>query len=59
MRPQEFQGRMFATAWAFVVRPENRRKFEQAYGSNGDWVRLFRGANGYLNTELHRDPGNP
>ena len=45
-------------AWSFVVRPEHRRDFERAYGQRGDWVRLFRTGDGYIKTELHRDPEN-
>lgn len=51
--------RIFAVAWSFQVAPENREDFERAYGPNGDWVRLFRTAHGYIRTELHRDPENP
>ena len=51
--------RLFIIAWAFVVKPEYRIDFERAYGTHGDWVRLFNTADGYLKTELHRDPENP
>jgi ribosomal-protein-alanine N-acetyltransferase len=47
---------LFIVAWAFDVNPEHRRDFERAYGPLGDWVRLFRTGQGYLRTELHRDP---
>jgi [ribosomal protein S18]-alanine N-acetyltransferase len=50
---------LFIAAWAFVVQPEHQRDFERAYGPNGDWVRLFRTGDGYIRTELHRDPNNP
>lgn len=49
----------FIVAWKFAVNPEHQREFERAYGPNGDWVRLFRTGDGYLKTELHRDPSNP
>lgn len=50
---------LFIAAWAFVVKPELQRDFERAYGQNGDWVRLFLKGEGYIKTELHRDPENP
>ena len=34
-------------------------EFERAYGAGGEWASLFRGAPGYLRTELLRDQGNP
>jgi [ribosomal protein S18]-alanine N-acetyltransferase len=49
---------LFIVAWAFEVKPEHQRAFEQAYGQHGDWVRLFRTGDGYIKTELHRDPKN-
>jgi ribosomal-protein-alanine acetyltransferase len=53
------RGQLFIVAWRFAVRPEHQRDFERAYGPHGDWVRLFRTGDGYLKTELHRDPENP
>ncbi len=50
---------LFIAAWLFEVKPEHRSAFERAYGPNGEWVRLFRTGDGYLRTELHRDPNNP
>lgn len=38
---------------------EHVREFEQAYGVDGEWVKLFRRAPGYLRTELIRDRENP
>lgn len=49
----------FIIAWAFIVKPECRHEFERAYGAHGDWVHLFRTADGYIKTELHRDPEIP
>ena len=48
--------RLFIVAWAFEVKPQHQRDFEHAYGPNGGWVRLFRSSDGYIKTELHRDP---
>src|SRR5262249_13736250 len=42
--------------WEFYVRLEKRRALEKAYGPNGDWAKLFRQAEGYIRTELIRDP---
>lgn len=46
---------MFAIIWSYVVDPDWQAEFEQAYGSNGDWVEFFRNGRGYLRTELLRD----
>ena len=43
----------------YTVRPEHVTEYERAYHPDGTWVELFRRANGYLRTELHRDQGNP
>ncbi|HEY7840607.1 MAG TPA: antibiotic biosynthesis monooxygenase [Gammaproteobacteria bacterium] len=45
--------------WEFIVATEHVAAFEQAYGPDGDWVRLFRRAEGYLRTELLKDPSRP
>src|SRR5436305_10963870 len=49
---------IYVVAWAFQVAANRGNEFESAYGPNGNWVRLFRSAEGYLKTELHRDPEN-
>lgn len=41
--------------WEYVVRPGCVAEFEEAYGPDGVWVELFRRAEGYVGTELHRD----
>ena len=46
---------MVVIVWEFRVKAEARAAFERAYGSDGDWARLFRRAAGYLGTELLRD----
>ena len=48
----------YAYIWEYTVRPERVAEFEQAYGPDGEWVRLFRRAGGYVRTELHRDRAN-
>jgi heme-degrading monooxygenase HmoA len=45
--------------WRFVVRPGSEAAFEAAYGPDGDWIRLFREADGYLDTQLLRDRTTP
>jgi heme-degrading monooxygenase HmoA len=47
---------MIAILWRYRVRPEARQAFELAYGPEGDWVRQFRQADGFLGTELLRGP---
>jgi heme-degrading monooxygenase HmoA len=49
----------FRVFWAFVVPPGEEERFEQAYGPDGDWARLFMRAAGYLGTELWLDAGRP
>jgi heme-degrading monooxygenase HmoA len=46
-------------AWEFEVAPEHQAAFVRAYGPDGDWVRLFRRAPGYVRTELLRDLARP
>jgi ribosomal-protein-alanine N-acetyltransferase len=41
------------------VRSDKRRAFEKAYGPNGDWAGLFGQGEGYIRTELIRDPKTP
>lgn len=41
----------------YEVKPESAAIFERVYGEEGDWVRLFRTARGYLRTELFRSVG--
>ena len=45
---------MIALVWRFEVRDVERSAFEQAYGPDGDWARLFACADGYRGTELFR-----
>jgi heme-degrading monooxygenase HmoA len=52
-------GAGYATLWEFVVDPERQPEFEKRYGVEGDWVRLFRRAGGYLGSELLRDRRDP
>jgi heme-degrading monooxygenase HmoA len=45
----------YVVMWEFRVRLEMVERFENAYGQNGQWARLFTPAEGYLATELVRD----
>ena len=41
--------------WEYRVPAAQAAQFEQRYGDDGDWVRLFRCADGFLGTQLLRD----
>ena len=45
---------VFRIEWEFAVRPGCEARFEQIYGPEGDWARLFRLGEGFMRTELHR-----
>jgi heme-degrading monooxygenase HmoA len=45
----------YVAVWEFLVKPGSEKTFEQVYGPEGDWVRLFRRAEGHLSTQLYRD----
>jgi heme-degrading monooxygenase HmoA len=47
---------MYVYLWEFRVREERRSEFEDVYGPEGAWVELFRRAEGYLGSQLLRDP---
>lgn len=42
--------------WRYRVDAAKRAEFERRYSSDGDWAQLFRLAEGYLGTQLLRDP---
>src|SRR5262249_18853387 len=46
---------VYCYVWEYEVRPEHVEAFEHAYGSQGEWVRLFRHDPEYIRTELLRD----
>jgi heme-degrading monooxygenase HmoA len=48
---------MHVIVWEFVARSGREVDFERAYGPRGRWAELFRGAQGYLGTELWRGGG--
>jgi len=45
----------YVIAWEFRPKAGGERPFEEAYGSNGIWARLFRQGDGFVATELTRD----
>ena len=45
--------------WEYFVAPNRVADFERVYGPEGDWVRLFRAAPGYIRTELYHDCRKP
>ena len=46
---------MFVALWEYEVKPGYEKRFEKAYGPDGDWVRLFRGDLHYQETRLVRE----
>ncbi|MDA4844218.1 antibiotic biosynthesis monooxygenase family protein [Hoeflea poritis] len=45
--------------WEYKVEPHNAAAFEAFYGAQGKWAELFQRAQGYVRTELLRDPDDP
>ena len=50
---------MYEIFWEYEVRPEQVAAFERLYGADGEWARLFRRADGYVETLLFRDTDRP
>jgi heme-degrading monooxygenase HmoA len=50
---------MFVALWEYEVKPGCEKRFEEAYGPAGGWVRLFRSDSNYLETRLLCDPFRP
>jgi len=46
---------MHGLVYESLVDPARVARFEELYGPDGQWARFFRGAAGYLGTELLRD----
>jgi len=46
---------MYLIIWEYEVNAEKRSEFEKIYAITGEWVDLFKRAEGYLGTELLRD----
>ena len=47
---------MYVIIWEYRVRAEDIVEFERIYHPRGIWAELFKKGNGYLGTELLRDP---
>jgi heme-degrading monooxygenase HmoA len=50
---------MFLALWEYEVKSGSEEKFEEVYGADGAWARLFRRARGYRRTRLVRDAAKP
>ena len=46
---------MFVALWEFEVKPGDEKKFEEVYGADGAWARLFLGDSMYRGTRLVKD----
>jgi len=46
---------MFVALWEYEVKPGSEERFENVYGPDGDWVRLFRSDTHYYQTRLVSD----
>jgi heme-degrading monooxygenase HmoA len=51
--------KIFSYIWEYTVKKSQKARFEQAYAPGGDWVQLFRKADGYIATDLHQDVRDP
>jgi heme-degrading monooxygenase HmoA len=49
----------FAYIWEYRVGEDQIETFRRVYGPDGDWVRLFRRAEGYVRTELYQNVDEP
>lgn len=43
---------MFYILWRYQIYPDKKAAFEKLYGPTGQWVKLFKKADGYIKTEL-------
>jgi heme-degrading monooxygenase HmoA len=50
---------MFVILWEFEVKPRSEERFQNAYGPEGPWVRLFQRDRHFRGTQLHRDYSRP
>jgi heme-degrading monooxygenase HmoA len=50
---------MFVIIWRYEVVDSNRGPFEEIYGADGAWAKLFAKADGYLGTEVLRSEKTP
>ncbi len=52
------KAKVFAYIWEYIVKEDYLLEFKKIYGLEGDWVKLFRKADGYIKTDLHQDALN-
>lgn len=50
---------VFVYIWEYIVKEEHLEEFKRIYGLAGNWVQLFRRADGYIATNLHQDISDP
>lgn len=50
---------MYVLIWEYEVDEESAPAFEEVYGPEGDWSRLFDRGEGFSGTELLRDATTP
>jgi heme-degrading monooxygenase HmoA len=50
---------VFSRVWAYDVPADSVTDFTAAYGSAGDWAKLFARAEGFVRTELYRSTEAP
>ena len=50
---------VYMIAWLFDVWPEHSLEFENQYGLNGAWAKLFSKSQEYLGTRLLQDTEHP
>ncbi|KKP42409.1 MAG: hypothetical protein UR31_C0015G0009 [Parcubacteria group bacterium GW2011_GWA2_33_14] len=50
---------MFLVIWKFEINEKLQKEFEELYGQNGKWVKLFKNDNSYIKTELIKDISQP
>ena len=50
---------MFLALWEFEVKSGCLERFQSVYGAEGDWARLFRTDENFLETRLLRDAAQP
>jgi heme-degrading monooxygenase HmoA len=50
---------VFVYIWEYIVKTDHMTEFIRFYEPEGAWIQLFRKAEGYLRTDLHKDRSNP
>lgn len=50
---------MYKIIWEFSVPSDKIKSFEESYGSNGEWAKLFSKHTGYKYTDLLMDKNHP